>query len=96
MSWNPYFVQYARAHRHSPEEQLRMDRSRYPGGTGAGFLCWISRQRAAFKTAHPEAFLADTLFDRKTWGIWLEQAGNNPCIPTRLTSQPVTNNRPVA
>jgi hypothetical protein len=78
MNWNPYFVQYARAHGHSPEEQFKMDQSRYPGGMGAGFLCWISDQKAAFKTAHPEAFIGHAICDHKAWGLWLEQAGNNP------------------
>jgi len=75
MRWNPYFVQYARAHGHSPEEQLIEDRSQYPGGTGAGFLCWMSRQRAAFKTAHREAFIGDSIAERRVWELWLKQAG---------------------
>lgn len=85
MSWNPYFVHYASAHGRSAEEQLQTDRQACPGGTAAGFLCWMSGQRAAFKAAHPDAFLGNTLIDHRAWSEWLKQSAERPRVDREAT-----------
>ena len=54
---NTGYRAYARAHGMSPDEMLAHDMQRWPGGCMAGFIVWIGGQKAAFRMAHPEAFV---------------------------------------
>lgn len=51
-SWNPRFIAYAKAHGHTPVEQLKADRQEYPGGCMCGFILWLNRQWGAFRELH--------------------------------------------
>ena len=73
--WNPYYVAYAKAHGHTPEEQSAADEVAWPGGRAAGFMLWISECKQAFFIAHPECFLRDTIMDYDVWGRFLVARG---------------------
>ena len=42
--WNSRFVQYARVHGRTPEEQLAHDQIAFPGGVMAGYIIWNDRK----------------------------------------------------
>ena len=71
---NPYYIAYGRANGRTAEEQLEHDKVAFPGGCMCGYTLWISKQKQAFKIAHPEAFLFDSIMDHAAWGRWLEAA----------------------
>lgn len=71
---NPFFVAYAKTHGRTAEQQLEHDAEQYPGGRMAGFICWISDQKAQFRKAHPEAFIGSGIHDRMAWGRWVCRA----------------------
>lgn len=78
--WNPRWVNYARVHGRTPDEQLAHDRVRYPGGSMAGFIIWGRQQVVEFSHAHPEAFTASGLVDHAAYDRWLDalnQGGSN-------------------
>ena len=39
--WNPRFIAYAKAHGHTPQEQLDHDDIAWSGGKMVGFMLWI-------------------------------------------------------
>jgi hypothetical protein len=72
--WNPRYVQYALAHRKTPEQMIEADKERWPGGHMAGFMIWISQRKSEFYEAHPEAFLDRyRISDHKAWDDWIRQ-----------------------
>jgi len=49
-TWNPRYLIYARSQGHpDPDEMLRADRERYPGGVMAGFMIWIQTRWVEFR-----------------------------------------------
>lgn len=42
--WNPRYVLYAKAHGATPEEMLKRDEKRWPGGKMVGFTQWIQER----------------------------------------------------
>jgi hypothetical protein len=48
LEWNPRFTAYAKSQGNTEAEQLKADRARFPGGWGAGFMCWVGEQWRAF------------------------------------------------
>lgn len=38
--WNPRYLAYADANHNLPQEQILIDRQKYPGGYMAGFIIW--------------------------------------------------------
>lgn len=42
---NPRYLQYARAHGRSGEEQLAHDKEAWPGGAMCGFILWMKQAR---------------------------------------------------
>ncbi len=46
---NPRWLAYCAAQGRTDAEQLAHDRVQYPGGCMAGFLCWMSERRVAFR-----------------------------------------------
>ena len=70
---NPRWVNYARVHGRSPEDQLAHDRDRWKGGSMCGFILWGRAQIAAFGKAHPEAFVVGgRLADHAAYDRWLD------------------------
>lgn len=43
---NPRYVEYARAHGKTPQEQMDADRVTWPGGVMTEFICWIGARWA--------------------------------------------------
>lgn len=72
MEWNPRYVWYAEAHGLTPDEMLRYDRDRFPGGVMAGFLSWIGSRHREFLRA--EGLRHDGIYDQARWDAWLERA----------------------
>ncbi len=71
-----YFV-YCAALGRSPDEQLAYDREAYPGGSMAGYICWISRRVEEWRAANPQhrGPLPDAFAD------WLAAWSDPPAIP---------------
>jgi hypothetical protein len=73
MSFQPYFVAYARAHGRTPEAQLDADRAAWRGGCMSGFILWIAAAKARFRKLHPEACLPNgDILDSAAWGRYLD------------------------
>jgi hypothetical protein len=41
---NTRFLHYARVHGRTPEEMLKYDEERFPGGKMAGYIMWIDQR----------------------------------------------------
>lgn len=59
--WNPRYVQYARVHGHTPEQQLKIDDEVYPGGKMFGFILWNTEMIDTFQQIDPDAFFLGQL-----------------------------------
>ena len=69
---NPRYAAYAKAHGHTPDEQMTHDHETWPGGVMCGFITWMNQQKQDFFKAHPEAFLDNWIIcDQKAWSNWL-------------------------
>jgi len=81
---NPHYVAYARAHGRDADAQLASDQAR-DDGRGAsmlGFILWMSQQKTAFRTAHPEAWLDRyTIVDHAAWAAFLQAVSLSPSLP---------------
>lgn len=53
--WNPHFVVYAHSQGRQAEDQLALDKERFPGGCMTGFLVWMNERIVEFSTRYPEA-----------------------------------------
>jgi hypothetical protein len=71
--WNPRYVVYCRAHgMPDPEEMLKHDRKRWPGGCMTGFLLWIPGRWREYVRLNPGVnleFLTDA--DHADFDAWL-------------------------
>lgn len=72
LSFNPRWVNYARVHGRTPEDQLTHDRKAWPGGSMCGFILWGRAQIGTFGKAHPEAFTCGRLVDHESYDRWLD------------------------
>lgn len=73
-NWNPRYVYYARAHGHSPQERLAIDKDVYTGCM-TGFILWIGEKKKEFYKVHPEAFLdRNTIYDDAAWDDFLRKS----------------------
>ncbi|MCA3266181.1 MAG: hypothetical protein ING19_08940 [Azospirillum sp.] len=54
--WNPRYVQYARAHGRTPEDQSRQDAMDWPGGPNAGFVLWHKERLREASRRIPDCF----------------------------------------
>jgi hypothetical protein len=72
MNWNERFVSYAMAHGNSAEQQIEIDRKKYPGGSMCGYICWMSEQKTKFKKAFPECFIGFNIRDQEKWSEFLK------------------------
>ncbi len=51
---NPRYVEFARVHGRTPENQLRHDVEAWPGGKMAGYILWLGARLREFLKSHPE------------------------------------------
>lgn len=68
---NPRYVNYARAHGRTPDEQLAQDRKDYPGGCMVGFVLWNRARIVEASYAIPDAFYLGTLINHDAYDHWL-------------------------
>jgi hypothetical protein len=74
MGWNPRYLAYCYSNGQTdPDEMLRIDQERWPGGIMGGFILWSNDQLFLFRKEHPEAFLSDRLFDHQAYDKWLDK-----------------------
>ena len=71
LSHNPRFVNYARYHGNTPEQQLAHDRQRYPGGVMTGYVLWNRSRIVMFSHIEPRAFTCGGLTDHESYDRWL-------------------------
>lgn len=73
---DPRYAAYARAHGRTPESMIEHDRAEFPGGCMAGFLAWMSKQKAAFFRESPGSFVDRGMIgDQAAWTAFLERVG---------------------
>jgi hypothetical protein len=72
LALNPRWVNYARVHGRTPDEQLTHDRERWKGGSMCGFILWGRARIVDFSRAHPEAFCLGRLVDHEAYDRWLD------------------------
>lgn len=78
---NPRWVNYARVHGRTPDEQLAHDRERWKGGSMCGFILWGREMLPRFSREHPEAFMVGRLIDHAAYDRWLDALPiNSPAI----------------
>jgi len=51
-SWNPRYVEYARAHDVTPVQMRALDQAHWPGGRNAGFILWMNERWNEFCKKH--------------------------------------------
>lgn len=69
--WTPRYLAYCRAHGHTPEQQLEIDRRSWPGGHMVGFLLWNKETLLRFGKVRPSAFCLGHLSDHDAYDNWL-------------------------
>lgn len=71
-AWNPRYLNYAKSHGRSPEEQIAHDREKFPGGPGAGFILWNRSRICEYSKINPRAFTpGGGLADHAGYDAWL-------------------------
>lgn len=70
---NPRYINYARVHGRTPEQQLEQDRKDWPGGVMVGFTQWNKARLLECSHIHPEAFYMGNLVDHEVYDRWLDQ-----------------------
>jgi hypothetical protein len=76
---NPRYVNYARVHGRTIDDQIEHDHKRWPGGSSTGFLLWNTARLAEFAKLHPEAFVVGGhLVDHNAYDAWLDSL---PVLP---------------
>mgnify|MGYP001595777524 CR=1 FL=1 len=72
--WNPRYGAYAAAHGLAPDEMLREDAAKFPGGRMAGYLVWMNARWQEWRALHgikPNAFLSTLEHDDfDAWIAW--------------------------
>lgn len=71
-TFNSRYVEYARAHGNTPEDQLVADRQAWPGGIMAGFQLWMGDRWSDWLREHGRRFddyLSDA--DHVAFDAWL-------------------------
>ncbi len=66
------FTAYATAQGRSPDDQIKHDKTKYPGGCMCGFILWMSERLRAFKTKHPEHCIGDVIRNHDAKCAFLE------------------------
>lgn len=70
--WNPRYLAYVRSQGSlSPEEQMKADRERWPGGPMSGYILWISEQWRAWREERgirPDEPISD--LDHADFDMW--------------------------
>lgn len=69
--WNPRYLNYARAHGRTPDEQLAFDEIIWKGGRCTGFLLWNRERIGEARRAIPAAFLHGGVTDHAAYDSWL-------------------------
>lgn len=69
---NPRWLNYARVHGRSSEEQIAHDRKRWPGGVMCGFILWNRARIVEFGKLRPDCFVADGLIGHEEYDAWLD------------------------
>lgn len=77
--WNPRYACYAKAHKRSPEKQLKQDKKDWPGGCMVGYIQWNSDKLMEFYKVSPKSFYTSMLYPRdrpvlldgKAYDAWL-------------------------
>ena len=73
LDWNPRYANYARVHGNSPEEQILLDRAKWPGGAMAGFILWNRSRLQEYSKINPDAFMHGGLRDHAAYDKWLDE-----------------------
>lgn len=68
---NPRWLNYARVHGRSSDEQLAHDKKRWPGGLMCGFSLWGRARIQEFGKLRPDCFMASGLIDHPAYDAWL-------------------------
>ena len=90
IAYNPRYMNYARVHGRTPEEQLIQDRLDWPGGSAVGFTQWNNARLGEYAKVNPKAFFVGILtprdhhggrpklHDHEAYDAWLDQYPVNP------------------
>lgn len=51
---NPRYLAYCKNQKLSPENCLKRDEKRWPGGVMCGYILWMDKKKSEFRKKHPE------------------------------------------
>lgn len=71
MIQNTRYIEYARFHGRSAEEQLAMDKVTWSGGCMVGFTQWNRGMIVRYSYVNPNAFTCGGLTDHAGYDAWL-------------------------
>lgn len=77
---NSRYINYARVHDRTPEEQLIQDRKDWPGGVMVGFVQWNRNMIRMFADICPAAFTCGSLTDHPAYDAWLDKQNVLPAL----------------